>query len=208
MAIIRRVFTYTLADDYLAQTADLNKSAQWTYVGPDEFWIFILKDSGKPRCYNFFTKEMDGDIIPIPEDCIKYHVDANAEPLLATLIGASEYVDGATLPQYTEELPNGEIYSRPLDPMPDHTYDITEMYYDFNTKTWVFPFKKTWVEWSDLIARRDVALQAVTLKLSKIADLPSSIRAPLEEYKSALENLETTWAGIEAYKVWMPEAPQ
>ena len=208
MAIIRRVFTYTLADDYLAQTADLNKSAQWTYVGPDEFWIFLFKDSGKPRCYNFFTKEMDGDIIPTPEDCIKYYVDANVEPLLATLIGASEYVDGALLPQYTELLPNGETYSRPLNPMPDHTYDINEMYYDFNTKTWVFPFKKTWVEWSDLIARRDVALQAVTLKLSKIADLPSSIRTPLEEYKSALENLETTWAGIEAYKVWMPEAPQ
>lgn len=207
MAIIRRVFTYTLADDYLAQTADLNKSAQWTYVGPDEFWIFLLKDSGKPRCYNVFTKEMDGDIIPTPEDCVKYHVDANSEPLLATLLGASEFVDGALLPQYSEVLPNGETYSRPMDPMPDHTYEISDMYYDFNTESWVFPLKKTWVEWSDLIARRDFLLEQVNLKLSKVADLPAGIRTPLEGYKSALENLETTWAGIAAYKVWMPEAP-
>lgn len=207
MAIIRRVFTYTLADDYLAQTADLNKSAQWTYVGPDEFWIFLFKDSGKPRCYNFFTKEMDGDVIPTPEDCIKYYVDANVEPLLATLIGASEYVDGALLPQYTELLPNGETYSRPLNPMPDHTYDINEMYYDFNLKKWIFPFKKTWVEWDQLLQVRDFHLNQVTLKLNRVDDFPPSIVAKLQAYKTELENLETTWAGVAAYKVWVPVPP-
>ena len=207
MATIRRVFSYTLADDYLAQTAELNKSAQWTYVGPDEFWIFLFKDSGKPRCYNFFTKEMNGDTIPTPEDCIKYHVNANVEPLLATLIGASENVDGNSLPQYSEVLPNGETYSRPRDPMPDHTYEINDMYYDFASQKWVLPFKKTWVEWPDLLQRRDVDLERVTLKLRKVEDLPTNMIAQLEEYKSALENLETTWAGVAAYKVWMPVAP-
>ncbi len=207
MATIRRVFTYKLADDYLAQTADLMKSAQWTYVGPDEFWVFLFKDSGKPRCYNFFTKEEDGDIIPTPVDCVKYHVDANAEPLLATLFGASEYVDGATLPQFSEVLPNGEIYSRPMNPMPDHTYEINDMYYDFNTRMWVFPFKKPWVEWDELLRRRDWELNEVNLRLDKISDLPPSVRTPLEEYRTALQNLETTWAGWPAYKVWMPEKP-
>lgn len=208
MATIRRVFTYTLADDYLAQTSDLNKSAQWTYVGPDELWIYVLKETGKPRCYNFFTKEMDGDIIPTPEDCIKYYIDANAEPLLATLIGASEYVDGNTLLQHSEVLPNGETYSRPLNPMPDHTYELSEMYYDFDKEDWVFPWKKTWVEWPELIRRRDEALAQVSLMLRKVEDLPTSMVTKLQTYKTELENLETTWAGYPAYKVWMPEPPQ
>ncbi len=207
MATIRRIFTYKLADDYLAQTSDLMKSATWTYVGPDEFWIFIEKETGKPRCYNFFTKEMDGDIIPTPIDCIKYHVDANAEPLLATLIGASEMVDGSTLPQFSEVLPNGETYSRPRDPMPDHTYEMSEMYYDFDKKEWIFPLKKTWVEWDQLLASRDEELKQVTLKLTKINDFPVSISSKLQEYKTALENLETVWAGYPAYKVWLPEKP-
>jgi hypothetical protein len=208
MATIRRVFTYTLADDYLAQTADLNKSAQWTYVGPDELWIYVLKETGKPRCYNFFTKEMDGDIIPTPEDCIKYYIDANVEPLLATLIGASEYVDGNTLPQHSEILPNGETYSRPLNPMPDHTYEISEMYYDFDKEEWVFPWKKTWVEWPDLIKRRDESLRHVELMLRKVDDYPPSIVTKLQTFKTELENLETTWAGYPAYKVWLPVPPQ
>ncbi len=207
MAIIRRQFTYLLADDYLAQTGDLMKSADWTYVGPDEFWIFLLKDSGKPRCYNFFTKEMNGDVIPTPEDCVKYYVDANAEPLLATLLGASEMVDGASLPQHTETLPNGEIYTRPRDPMPDHTYDMTEMYYDFEKEEWVFPWKKTWVEWSDLLVQRDRMLEDANLMIARISDFPQFLQEKIQKFKDDLDNLETTWAGYPAYKVWLPVNP-
>lgn len=207
MAIINRVFTYNLADDYLAQTSNLNKSAQWTYVGPDEFWIFLETETGKPRDYNCFTKEMNGDIIPTPIDCVKYHVIASNEPLLATLLGISEPVDGSILPQFSEVLPNGETYSRPRDPMPDHTYEISEMYYDFETQTWHFPWKRTWVEWEDLLRTRDFYLEEITLTLRKVNDFPAAMQTKLQQYKSDLENLETTWAGYPAYKVWMPVNP-
>lgn len=207
MATIKRVFTYNLADDYLAQTNSLNKTAQWTYVGPDEFWIYLLKENGKPRDYNFFTKEMNGDTIPTPIDCVKYHVKASNEPLLATLLGASEMVDGNTLPQFTETLPNGETYSRPKNPMPDHTYEIADMYYDFDTETWHFPWKKTWIEWEDLLKVRDGLLEELAVTLRNVTDFPASIQEKLLNYKSELENIETIWAGYPAYKVWMPEKP-
>ena len=208
MAIINRVFTYKIADDYLAQTNDLNKSAQWTYVGPDEFWIFLEQETGKPRDYNCFTKEMNGDVIPTPLGCVKYHVIAGNEPLLATLLGASiELVDGNTLPQFSEVLPNGETYSRPRDPMPDHTYEISDMYYNFDTQQWHFPWKQTWVEWEDLFRIRDVLLTEVNLTLQRVQDFPESVQTILQQYKTDLTNLETTWAGYAAYKVWMPKNP-
>lgn len=207
MATIKRVFTYNLADDYLAQTNDLNKSAQWTYTGPDEFWIFLEKETGKPRDFNCFTKEMDGDKIPTPIDCIKYHVIATNEPLLATLLSAGEPVDDTQLPQFSEVLPNGETYSRPKDPMPDHTYEVGEMYYDFETQKWNFPWKRTWVEWEDILKRRDELLEDLNLRLRNVKDFPESILTQLQQYKTELENIETTWAGYPAYKVWMPIDP-
>ena len=207
MATITREFTYKLADDYLAQTGDLNKTAQWTYVGPEEFWIFVETETGKLKNTNIFTKEMNGDVIPTPVDSTKLHISANLLPLLATLLGASEYVDGALLPQYTESLPDGNTYSRPADPMPDHTYDITEATYDFDTNTWNFPWKKTWVTWEDLITTRDRALSEIEPTLRNIGDYPESLQTKLQTYKTALENLETTWAGIAAYKVHLPVHP-
>ena len=207
MSTINRVFTYKLADDYLAQTGDLNKSAQWTYAGPDEFWIFLESETGKPSNFNFYTKEMNGDVIPVPLGCVRYHVVANNEPLLATLLGASELVDGSSLPQISETLPNGETYSRPANPMPDHTYDANEIYYDFNTQQWHFPWKQTWVEWENILTTRNNLLEEIELALRRITDYPQAIQTALQQYKSDLENIETIWAGYPAYKVWIPTNP-
>ncbi len=207
MTRIAKLFTYDLADDYLAQTNDLRKTASWTYSGPDRIWMFLDAETNKPFGTNFYTLEEDGPTIPTPEGCIKLEIDCSSNPLFCTLIGASDHVDGGSLPQYSENLPNGEVYTRPESPMPDHTYDFNGAEYNPETQTWSYPWKATWVTWDDI--RRVVATQLteVTLEIAKLTDMPTSVRSKLIAYKEELENFETTWAGIDAYKVWLPVHP-
>lgn len=207
MTRISRVFTYDLADDYLAQTNELQKVASWTYRGPDRIWAFVNNDTNKLYGSNFYTLEEDGPTIPTPEGHTKLEIDCSSNPLFCTLIGASDPVDGNTLPQYSENLPNGEVYTRPMHPMPDHTYDFKEAEYDPASNSWSYPWKKTWVTWDDLRTVVAKQLADVTLELSKLADIPSSMRSQIEAYKTELENFETTWAGYAAYKVWLPNHP-
>ena len=41
MANITKTFTYALPDEYVAQTSDLNLTAEWTYEGPAFMWVFV-----------------------------------------------------------------------------------------------------------------------------------------------------------------------
>jgi len=207
MTRISRLFTYDIADDYLAQTSELRKSGTWTYDGPDRIWMFVENDTGNPYGANFYTLEEDGPDIPTPLGCTKLAIDCSANPLVCTLIGASVPVDGNSLPQYTEELPNGETYSRPFAPMPDHTYEFMKGTYNFETDTWNFPWKETWVTWADLRIVIAKQLEEITLELTRLTTLPANLRSQLEAYKLELENFETTWAGYAAYKVWIPRHP-
>ena len=207
MTRISKIFTYDIADDYLAQTNELKKTGTWTYNGPDRIWTFVDLVTRKSYHSMFFTLEEDGPTIPTPLGCTKLEIDCSADPLLCTLLGADDPVDGNTLPQYTEELPNGETYSRPLAPMPDHTYEFTNSTYNVDTKEWHHPWKETWVTWDTIRPVVAKQLEDVTLELLRLTTLPASLRAPLEAYKLELENFETTWAGYDAYKVWIPNHP-
>ena len=207
MTRISKIFTYDIEDDYLAQTNELGKTGTWTYNGPDRIWTFVDMTTRKSHDSMFFTLEEDGPNIPTPVGCTKLEIDCSVNPLFCTLVGASDHVDGNTLPRYTEELPNGETYSRPLAPMPDHTYEFANATYNVDTKEWHYPWKETWVTWDDLRPVIAKQLADVTLELSRLTTLPANLRTQLEAYKLELENFETTWAGYAAYKVWIPRHP-
>lgn len=207
MANIKKIFTYNLADDYLAQTNKLQKTALWTYDGPDKIWVFINNETKKLESTTYFTAETDGPTIPTPLGCTKLEINCSNNALIATLVGACTPVDGASLPQYSETLPNGEVYERPLHPMPDHTFEINDATYDFDIDEWTLPWKQTWVTWEQLIERRDALLKDVSIEMTNISDYPTSLQTAFADYKKALEDLETTWDGYAAYKVWMPVHP-
>lgn len=198
MKKINKDFTYDLADDYLAQTNDLGKTASWTYTGPDKIWIYVVNDTGKLFDGNIYTEDDDGEFRPEFEGCTKVLINAKEHLLLCTLLGASEYnPDPNDLPQFTETLPDGMIYSRPCDPMPDHTYDYNSIVYDFENKSWSFEWFKSWTTWEEIVSHKDKKLQEVIMQIENIKDLPDSLKLSLEGYKSELENFETTW---EKYK--------
>lgn len=212
MANITQEFTYKLADDYLAQTDDLGKTATWTYEGRDKLWLEINRETGELDNTGYFKEEEGGGDVPTDPHLEVICVDCTIDPLICSLVGADKDRDYAELPQYTEELPDGSTYSRPDPVTPDHTYDINTAVYDKETETWSMDYYKTWRTWEEVIADRDNLLKEVKKEVkAAIEDSPASYVEALQAHQTALENLETTWAGYEedhqAIKVIVPLHP-
>jgi len=212
MADITQEFTYKLADDYLAQTDDLNKTATWTYEGRDKLWLEINKETGELDNTGYFKEEDGGGDIPTDPHLEIICVDCTIDPLICSLVGADKDRDYAELPQYSETLPDGNVYERPDPVTPDHTYNINTAVYDRETGTWTMDWYKTWRTWDDLLLQRDNDLKQVKKEIKAAAeDAPESYHTALQDYKTELENFETTWAGYEedhqAIKVIVPLHP-
>ena len=206
MANIKTEFTYNLADDYLAQTNSLGKTASWTYSGPDKIWVFVNIETGKIGDYNFLTIENDGPDYPTPEDHTKVEIDCLQEPLLATLLNANtELVDLSSLEQLEIVLPNGGTYSRPLILDPTHTYEAAEIMYD--NGQWTIPWKKPWITWNDIYKIRDQFLKEAELDLRNVSTLPESLKIKLTDYINTLKNIEADWADFEPYMFIFPDYP-
>ncbi len=211
MANITKLFTYDLADTYLAQTNEQGKQGSWMYEGPDKIWVYVDAATGKLENTGFKREEEDGPNLPVWEGMNLVEVDCGVNPLFCTLIGASVPVEGGSLPQYTQELPNGNTYTRPMDPMPDHTFEINDAVYDEASKTWSYSWKKPWVTWEKLLEFRDTRLAHAKLQKERLTDLPASLTTALDAYITELENLETIWAdytsATECIKVELPDNP-
>jgi hypothetical protein len=188
MAKITKTFTYDIADDYLYETNDLGKTAEWTYSGPDKIWIFIDKETNLINCH-FKTKEEDGDIYPTPLDQYKLMVDCETDPLLCCLVGADDPTDHQALPQYEEELPDGTVYRRPLNPVPDHTYEATEIQYNPTTEQLVkpYPWKKPHITWELFRKGRNAELAMSDDRV--VSDIPESLRTAWEEFRQKLRDI-------------------
>jgi hypothetical protein len=213
MPRIEKLFYYDIADDYLLQTNSQGKVAEWTYRGPDRIWVEVNEETGALIDTGFKTIEEDGPNTPVAPGERKVEVNCDADPLFCCLVGADEEIDHETLPQHTEVLPNGDTYSRPANPIPDHTYEPSTAVYNFETGEWSYDWHKTWVTWDQLIEMRDRRLVQITIYLNNVGDtLPDDYRATLEQYKQDLEDVETTWAGYEAdhqcIKVVLPKDPR
>lgn len=206
MTQINIKFIYNLADDYLVQSNDLGKTAEWTYIGPDKIWIFVDDESNKIDEFNHLTEEEDGSSYPTPEGFTKIEIDCVNNPLLATLLNANIYtIDQNNLPQIEIQLPDGNVYSRPKDPDPNHTYESAEIVY--NTGDWIIPWKKPWVTWEDFYKARDSGLKEAELELALVTTLPDSLKNKLNSYISSLKKLETEWSSFEPYMYIPPNYP-
>lgn len=207
MTKIKKVFEYNVTDDYLEDTFDLRRTAQWTYEGPDKIWVELDPNTNTLKMPSFKTKEEDGDVYPVEPGYERLCIDCSVDPLFCTLIGASVDVDYSTLPQTSETLPNGNIFERPDPQTPDHVYDMETAVYNPDDNSWSYGTVQTWVTWENLISKRDQQLDMVTKQIRNLGDMPSGLKDALTAYKKELEDLETTWEGYPAYKVQVPNNP-
>lgn len=206
MTEITKKFTYDLADDYLAQTNELKKTNEWLYNGPDKIWVFVENDSNNVGGFNFLTLENDGPTYPTPLDHIKVEVNCEENPLLCTLLRANKYrPDLNDFPQVEISLPNGEVYKRPKNPDPEHTFEVSEIQY--KDGKWSYSWKKPWVTWEDIYKSRDHLVKEAEKDLRLLTSLPESLKEKLQNYIDSLKNIETEWAGYEPYMYVFPKYP-
>jgi hypothetical protein len=205
-------FTYDVPDDYLYLTNDLGKTGIWTYDGPDKCWVLV--DKATNRFVSVKTEADDGDVYPVPPNIEKVFVNCQDNPLFCTIIGLDEIRDYSDLPQYEEQLPDGNVYSRPAVPAPDHTYELQDIAYNPITKEFVkpYPWKKPHVTWNDIRAWRNSWLAYHDSK--NVDDMPPALRTQWEEFRQKLRDIPQTYGAepggtpiIDPWKFVPPVAP-
>jgi hypothetical protein len=201
---IEKTFTYNLADSYLAQTNNLGRTATWTYTGPRYMWIFVDQTTKKVIGKFHYTERDNGADVPVPAGQWKVAIDADVNPLIASIV--HNEIDYGTLPHDEEVLPDGSVYGTPNPIPPDHTYELTEISYDPSTG---FDFTGAWknphTTWDQLRDSRNKNLAGTDIKILH-AHTPE-LRAAWEEYRQKLRDLPATFAGVDAWKVPYPVAP-
>lgn len=188
--IIHKTFTYDCPDDYLSQERTLGKTGTWTYDGPDKIWVIVGKEDLQIHSYK--DDEEDGEHYPTPIDSYKVLIDCNEDPLLATLCGADQVRDYSLLDQLEIQNPDGTIYTRPLVPPPDHTYELADIRYNPATGTFnkPYPWKKPHMSWQGVREWRNKWLQVTDDKESDlISDMPESLKAAWAEHRQKLRDL-------------------
>ena len=197
--IITKVFNYNLPDDYLSQVRTMGKTAEWTYIGPDEVCLVIKKDtnsySGK-----FLTHDHDKDIVPIALDEYHVHVDCATNPLLCALAHCEiEKPDYADLDQHEELLPDGLTYRRPLHPPPDHTHDIRDIVFTPDgvpPEPSTFPWKAPHSTWEAIRYWRNTILTMTDDKEGEhLEDMPAALATAWGEYRQHLRDIPQTHGG-------------
>jgi hypothetical protein len=189
--IIQKTFIYDMPDDYLYQTNNLGKTAEWTYVGPSRLWVFVNKEN-KLFANRFLTDRDHGGEVPVPPDHFRTCIECELEPLLCTLIydpHSVDAVDPAMLEQHIDELPDGTTYQRPANPVPDHTYELFEIQYNESTDSFIkpYPWKQPHTTWDVIREVRNQKLQNTDDKDHEY--VPDAVRTQWQEYRQKLREL-------------------
>jgi len=202
---IEKTFTYDIADAYLHQTNALNRTAEWTYTGPDKLYMFIDATTLRPTSRYHLTDRDNGAEVPTPEGMIKVMVNANTHPEIASLLH-EEKIYGE-LPHTVENLPDNTTYGHPDPIPPDHTYELTELEYDLEAQEFKkpYPWKKPHMTWEELILVRNADLKSSDTKLLMAQE---EDKAAWETYRQKLRDLPTTFAGVDPWKVTFPQSPE
>jgi len=213
-------FTYNMPDKYLYDTNNLGLTADFTYVGPAKFWCYVDRKTncilptydveaytGEPEQADRLTSQGG-----LSEAAIL--VDARSEPLLATLLWMD--IDQADYPQteFTREdidpSDNTVYYSRATIPVPDHTYEVSEIKYDFVANEWVkpFPWKKPHMTYEQLdAAAQSMVTDAIASITTYTEQGNSDMVTKMTAYKEDLENIVTRFPR-DTWDPWMIPFPQ
>ena len=203
--IIEKTFTYDLPDKYLYQTNNLKKTGTFTYKGPDKFWMFVNNETKKVNGRFHYLERDNGADVPTPEGLTKVFVDANENPLMASLI-YNEVDYEKELGKTITDLPDGNQYWCPDPTPPDHTYELEDIEYDFETGKFVtpYPWKKPYVTWEELINVRNNMLRMSDMKLRIAA--PEK-QGEWEDYRQKLRDITTVFEGFDPWMVRFPQEP-
>ena len=205
--IITKEFTYDIPDDYLGQTNDENKTATWTYEGPDQLFVFAYKDSNIVDLSPSYTIAEDGDEVPEPIDKYRVKVDTTKDNHMPMASIIWQDLDFDTLTFKSETLPDGSTW-RCLDPLPPHeAYDDDNITYDKDTNTFTYPWMQPHIDWEEIKRARVGLLDMSDEVIKDKEEYTTEEIEDVKVYRQKLRDLPDTFAGMPAWKVSFPETP-
>jgi hypothetical protein len=220
MAKFTKTFTYALPDDYLAQTDELGKTGEWTYEGPAYMYVFVKNDTGLLSVSQSFVPAKDAES-SVEEASIRAGLDQTAvlldianndtDALIASFYLTKDTGASTGYPQKEYALEDGTVYySRPEPTAPDHTYDVNNITYDFETGSWQkpFPWHKPWMTTEQHMQARDGAVTGCKERLAVLGDdlTPEQI-VDAESFIAEMEDLYEKFAGVEPHMIPFPMDP-
>lgn len=206
-------FEYKLPDEYLYQTTDLQKTANFDYTGPAAIWCYVNKDTGSLDTTIYTpinsTTSMDDAIANCPGDQYKImKIIAEQEPLICHLVVPQDFDrDALPIKEYTLENESEPYYSRPDPTPPDHTYDKNKITYNFILEKWnEIPFLEPHITWERLNETIQDNLTDINKELEN-KELSDSDREKLEKHKNEFEIIPTKYINVDPWQVPFPLHP-
>lgn len=200
MTDIVKSFTYNLPDEPGVTTTNNNEVANAVYTGPRYIYVFLEEDNTASQ-HAIITDESGEDFVPMP-GLTKVKIDADADPLFASLFKPDSFSIADTVVDKEETLPNGEVYSYAW---PDDLAVFDYSTIKFENGSWTVDFQSYEDDWSGLISLRNSLLENTDGRVA--SDVPESLRTAWTEYRQKLRDLPTYWDGIPSWKVTMPSDP-
>jgi len=206
---ITKDFTYDIPDSYLAQTNTQGKTATWTYQGPSRMWIHADTATGKIMPTPVYLDEHEGELIGDPGPHLKkILVDANVDTLLAALIHDETDIHHPDFPKTQETLPDGHVHIMHDPQSPSHTYETSEITYDFTNNKWntPFPWRKPHQTMADVMHARNSRLKHSDNIMHQLI-AQGKDTSEWVEYRQKLRDYPALMQGVDPWKWKFPDAP-
>ena len=225
MANITKTFTYALPDEYVAQTSDLNLTAEWTYEGPAFMWVFVDNATETLQIsQSFMAVKAAGELQETANT--RAGIDQRAvllspgssdvDATIASMMLTKDTGKSAGYPQKEYAFPAGHAnagevyYERPDPQSPCHTYDKNNIKYNFTSNEWVTPFEwfKPWITMEEHKQARDSIVADSTARLADYrSNMTTDQIAAAEAFIAEMENIYVKYAGIDAHMIGFPDNP-
>lgn len=225
MANITKTFTYALPDEYVAQTSDLNLTAEWTYEGPAFMWVFVDNATETLQtAQSFMVVKEAGDLQETANT--RAGVDQRAvllspgtsdsDAIIASILVGKDTGKAAGYPQKEYAFPAGHpnagevYYERPNPQSPAHTYNQNAIKYDFANGDWVTPFEwlQPWITMEQHKGARDSVIVDSTARLEAFrSNMTADQIAAAEAFIAEMENVYVKYDGIEPFMIGFPASP-
>lgn len=212
-------FEYDQPDEYLHNTAEEGLKGTWTYNGPEKFYIFIEKATGKidmsSGMQQYDSRDPDGSRemaqLFAGQARTAVLIEAQNEPIIATLFQQQPLASDLPQKEYRVDGDDTVYYSRPINQYMDHTYEVSEIVYDFATSSFVkpFPWKKPHVT----MEQHDQARLNIIAGIDRDIDdeelnYSDEMKAKLLAFKAELQAIPTKFAGWSPWQIPFPNDPR
>lgn len=204
MGNITKTFTYSVPNEPGVSDFSDNLQVNASYIGEQELYVFIDTETKKLTNRTPLPKDLGDDINP-PFNCEKILVDANVDPIVASIVYPERFTITDDVSTVTVNTIGDHVYEYEWPSTVHNALDIYETTYDENTNTWTYVHHLEENDWEGIKRERDALLDSSDAKVAP--DMPEELRNQWIAYRQALRDLPTTWDGVEAWKVVFPTAP-